>query len=226
MALSCLKCCHVAKKIQISLNFESISFINNKQSFLCSTYLTNSFNIDFIGWAKLLFQMKNNCNVCMNLFQLIIFPIVRQCVHKRKFIKCTYTSYQWRRKWQPTPVFLPRESCGQGSLVGCRLWGRTELDTTEMTQHACMHWRRKWQPTPEFLPGESQGRRSLVGCHLQGCTELDTTEATQQQQQQQQQHILYLDLQLIIWLVFLASFNQKTKLKQRENEEGLSVIYS
>ena len=40
----------------------------------------------------------------------------------------------WRRKWQPTPVFLPGESQGRQSLVGCRLWGRTELDTTEMTQ--------------------------------------------------------------------------------------------
>ena len=40
----------------------------------------------------------------------------------------------WRRKWQPTPVFLPGESQGQGSLVGCRLWGRTESDTTEATQ--------------------------------------------------------------------------------------------
>ena len=38
-----------------------------------------------------------------------------------------------RRKWQPTPVFLPGESQGQGSLVGCRLWGCTELDTTEAT---------------------------------------------------------------------------------------------
>ena len=37
----------------------------------------------------------------------------------------------WRRKWQPTPVFLPGESCGQRSLVGCRLWGYTESDTTE-----------------------------------------------------------------------------------------------
>ena len=35
--------------------------------------------------------------------------------------------------WQPTPVFLPGESQGQGSLVGCRLWGRTESDTTEAT---------------------------------------------------------------------------------------------
>ena len=39
----------------------------------------------------------------------------------------------WRRKWQPTPVFLPGESQGQGSLVGWRLWGRTESDTTEAT---------------------------------------------------------------------------------------------
>jgi len=43
------------------------------------------------------------------------------------------TFTRWRRKWQPTPVFLPGESQGRGSLVGCRLWGRTELDTTEVT---------------------------------------------------------------------------------------------
>ena len=39
----------------------------------------------------------------------------------------------WRRKWQPTPVFLPGESQGLRSLVGCRLWGHTESDTTEAT---------------------------------------------------------------------------------------------
>ena len=39
----------------------------------------------------------------------------------------------WRRKWQPTPAFLPGESQGQRGLVGCCLWGRTELDTTEVT---------------------------------------------------------------------------------------------
>ena len=37
----------------------------------------------------------------------------------------------WRRKWQPTPVFLPGESQGRQSLVGCRRWGCTESDTTE-----------------------------------------------------------------------------------------------
>ena len=36
-----------------------------------------------------------------------------------------FTFLHWRRTWQPTPVFLPGESQGQGSLVGCRLWGRT-----------------------------------------------------------------------------------------------------
>ena len=44
-----------------------------------------------------------------------------------------FTFIHWRRKWQPTPVFLPGESQGRGSLVGCRLWGRTESDTTEAT---------------------------------------------------------------------------------------------
>ena len=36
-------------------------------------------------------------------------------------------------KWHSTPVFLPGESQGLGSLVGCCLWGRAESDTTEMT---------------------------------------------------------------------------------------------
>ena len=37
----------------------------------------------------------------------------------------------WRRKWQPTPVFLPGESHGQRSLEGCSPWGCKESDTTE-----------------------------------------------------------------------------------------------
>ena len=44
-----------------------------------------------------------------------------------------FTYMHWRRKWQPTPVFLSGESQGQRSLVGCHLWGGTELDTTEAT---------------------------------------------------------------------------------------------
>ena len=44
-------------------------------------------------------------------------------------VSCIYG----RRKWQPTPVFLPGESEGRGSLVGYHLWGCTESDTTEAT---------------------------------------------------------------------------------------------
>ena len=44
-----------------------------------------------------------------------------------------FTFMHWRRKWQPTPVFLPGEPQGRRSLVGCRLWGLTESDTTEAT---------------------------------------------------------------------------------------------
>ena len=44
-----------------------------------------------------------------------------------------FTFMYWRRKWQPTPVFLPGESQERGSLVGCCLWGHTESDTTEVT---------------------------------------------------------------------------------------------
>ena len=70
------------------------------------------------------------------------------------------TVIHWRRKWQPTPVFLPGESQGRGSLVGCRLWGRTESDTTEATeQQKQQHPRRetwKWSlttphPSPWYI---------------------------------------------------------------------------
>ena len=44
-----------------------------------------------------------------------------------------FTFMHWRRKWQATPVFLPGESQGQGSPVGCHLWSHTESDMTEAT---------------------------------------------------------------------------------------------
>ena len=44
-----------------------------------------------------------------------------------------FTCMHWRRKWQPTPVFLPGESQGRRSLVGCCLWGCTESNMTEVT---------------------------------------------------------------------------------------------
>ena len=48
-----------------------------------------------------------------------------------------FTFMHWRRKWQPTPVFLPGESQGQGSLAGCHLWGRTRLKWLSSSSSTC-----------------------------------------------------------------------------------------
>ena len=54
--------------------------------------------------------------------------------HDRATSLSLFTFMHWRRKWQPTPVLLPGESPGQGSMVGFRLCSHTESDTTEATQ--------------------------------------------------------------------------------------------
>ena len=56
-----------------------------------------------------------------------------------------FTFMQWRRKWQPTPVFLPGESQGQRSLMGCRLWGCKEW---EMTEHSTAAAAKSLQSCP------------------------------------------------------------------------------
>ena len=53
-----------------------------------------------------------------------------------------FTFMHWRRKWQLTLVFLPGESQGWGSLVGCGLWSRTELDMSEVTYQQQQSWLR------------------------------------------------------------------------------------
>ena len=53
--------------------------------------------------------------------------------HDRTTSLSLFTFMHWRRKWQPTPLFLPGESQGQWSLVGGRLWGCTESVMTEAT---------------------------------------------------------------------------------------------
>ena len=75
-----------------------------------------------------------------------------------------FTFMHWRRKWHPTPVFLPGESQGRRSLVGCRLWGRTESDTTEAAQQQ-QHICRK------FLCC-SVAKLCRVLCHLMDCSTL------------------------------------------------------
>ena len=62
----------------------------------------------------------------------------------------------WRRAWQPTPVFLPGESHGQRGLVGCRPWGRTESDTTEVVKQ------QQQLSTGETLNNFSQDQENLA----------------------------------------------------------------
>ena len=53
------------------------------------------------------------------------------CQYRRRGFDSWVGKIPWRRKWQPTSIFLPGESHGQRSLVGYGAWGHKELDTTE-----------------------------------------------------------------------------------------------
>ena len=57
----------------------------------------------------------------------------------------------WKRKWQPTPVFLPRKSHGQRSLLGYSPWGHEELDTTEVTWYTEISARKLEIPREHFV---------------------------------------------------------------------------
>ena len=89
-----------------------------------------------------------------------------------------------RRKWQPTPVFLPAKSHGWRSLVGYSPWGREESDTAEWLHslHSRLTVLEREMAT-HSMPGESHGQRSLAGHALWGRRELDMTEVSKQQQQ-------------------------------------------
>ena len=82
-----------------------------------------------------------------------------------------FTCMHWRRKWQPTPVFLPGEARGRGSLVGCRLQGRAESDTTQLSsnwERASLHHKASavvgslWRAATSFSWAFFQLLRSVV----------------------------------------------------------------
>ena len=65
-----------------------------------------------------------------------------------------FTFLHWRRKWQPTPVFLPGESQGRGSLVGAvygvaQSW--TQLKRPSSRMLSLKMFRMEW--TPMWLEG-------------------------------------------------------------------------
>ena len=61
-----------------------------------------------------------------------------------------FTVMHWKRKWQPTPVLLPGESQGRGSLMGCRLWGRTESNTAERLSSSSSAYVQCYRCEPEL----------------------------------------------------------------------------
>ena len=76
-------------------------------------------------------------------------------VDEHKLLLACSSINKRRRQWHPTPVLLPGKSHGRGSLVGCRLWGRAESDTNEVTQ-------QQQQPLFFVLIGKTFGRFSVV----------------------------------------------------------------
>ena len=82
-----------------------------------------------------------------------------------------FTFMHWRRKWQPTPVFLPGESQGWGSLVGCCLWGHTVGHDWSDLAVAVQLFATLWTITCQAPLSMGFFRQSPgVGCHflLQG----------------------------------------------------------
>ena len=76
----------------------------------------------------------------------------------------------WSGKWQPTPVFLPRKSHGQRSLVGYSPWGHKEL----VMMAGWHHWLDGRES--EWTPGVGDGQGGLACCDSWGRKESDRTE--------------------------------------------------
>ena len=147
--------------------------------------------------------------------------------HDRANSVSLFTFMHWRRKWQPTSVFLPGESQGRGSLVGYCLWGHTESDTTEVTQ-------QQQQQHIHFGPGYCLHvtyiishsfcytmclRRSLT-CSLLPIRSLDNTSAYFQQT------LTFLMHRLSTGFIFtFPSYNLYNQLTERQTQYKLNKSF-
>ena len=84
--------------------------------------------------------------------------------HKRNGFDPWVRKIPWRRKWQPTPVFWPRESHGQRSLVGYSLWGCKESDATEHSHTVLLTLTRTPRYTVLCFTSTSQGLHFCLCC--------------------------------------------------------------
>ena len=85
--------------------------------------------------------MNVHLSLLILLLFLLLIPWIQMCTLYRCVCVCVCmcVSKLWRRKWQPTPVFLPGEPHGHKSLVCYSAWGYKELDTTLATEQVCVY---------------------------------------------------------------------------------------
>ena len=87
--------------------------------------------------------MNVHLSLLILLLFLLLIPWIQLCTLYRCVCVCVCVcmcvSKLWRRKWQPTPVFLPGEPHGHKSLVCYSAWGYKELDTTLATEQVCVY---------------------------------------------------------------------------------------
>ena len=118
----------------------------------------------------------------------------------------------WRRKWQPTPVFLPRESQGRGSLVGCRLWGRTESDMTEATQQ-----QQQQQCLDYFSPLKSYRGPLVFICNVQPLVEFKLLFSN---------WFFVLSSEYLFWgIIFSLGHQTNCCFSEKETNNGRSSVF-
>ena len=109
---------------------ESFPACNTLDSFL--TVLTQEGSTAFVlpNVVTYLLGKSYKCLLCpLEEFEVYLKPLYS--IHLGQLNRVLLTPPVWRRQWHPTPVLFPGNSHGRRSLVGCSLWGREELDTTE-----------------------------------------------------------------------------------------------
>ena len=94
----------------------------------------------FSGKLETFLYSEGSGHSIQNFTSLLLFSPRMQITASLSF----FTFLHWRRKWQLTPVFLPGESQGQGSLADCRLWGRTE--STRLKRLSSSSRQQRWTP--------------------------------------------------------------------------------
>ena len=118
-------------------------FLYSSSVYSCHLFLISSASNRSIPFCPLL-CFYSSLNFSANTCNFAGFPGGASgkepaCQFRRHGFDLWIGKVAWRKKWQPTPVFLPGESHGQRSLEGYSPWGCEESDMAEVTEHNCSH---------------------------------------------------------------------------------------